>query len=321
MSAMPETRPVVVIGDLIVDELVETMPDGQRSITYPGGAGCNVAIDLVALGTPAILLAEVGDDPAGQELRRIVGERGVDLRPLSTSRPTGWATSSRIDGEPTYAFAGSVCDRRFAVSTEIAEELGPGRLLVVATFPFDDADQVDDLLALAADGGHRLMVDPNPRPQLLRDPAAFRTGFLRVAAESAVVKLSEQDHAVLDLPSSHEWCEGLFASGVEAVVVTRGAAGIRVDLPEGAAVEMRIPSGPPAVDAMGAGDAVLAVLAASVSEAGSPGEVVWPTVLDRAVAFAARIVAEPGGHSDVVPITPPPRARIPENAAPHPRTR
>ncbi len=302
MSVTSDTRPVVVIGDLIVDELVDQTPDGRRSVTYPGGAGCNVAIDLVSLGIPAILLAEVGDDPAGLMLRRVVGERGVDLRPLSESRPTGWATSSRVDGEPTYTFTGSVCDRQFVVSPEIAEELGRGRLLVVTTFPFDDSDQVDDLLSLVAGGGHRLMVDPNPRPQLLRDPAAFRAGFLRVAAKSVLVKLSQQDHATLGLPPIDEWYEELFTAGVEAVVLTRGAAGIRAYLPAGASVDVPIPPGPPAVDAMGAGDAVFALTAAAVAEADSPGEVEWPTALGRAVAFAATIVAEPGGHVDARPM-------------------
>ena len=301
MSVTPEKQPVVVIGDLIVDELVEGTPDGQRSVAYPGGAGGNVAIDLVALGTPAILLAEVGDDPAGHRLRRIVRERGVDLRPLGTSRPTGWATSSRIDGEPTYTFTGSVCDRQFTVGPDIAAGLGRERLLVVTTFPFDDAGQVDDLLALASGGGHRLMVDPNPRPRLLRDPAGFRTGFLRVAAESVLVKLSEQDHAALDLPPVEPWCDGLFTAGAEAVVLTRGAAGIRVNLRDGTSIETPAPPGPPVLDTMGAGDAVLAVIAAAVADAHSPRATEWWDAAARAVDFASGIVAAPGGHADARP--------------------
>lgn len=309
MSVTSDTRPVVVIGDLIVDELVDPTPDGRRSVTYPGGAGCNVAIDLVALGIPVILLAEVGDDPAGRELRRVVGERGVDLRPLGESRPTGWATSSRVDGEPTYTFTGSVCDRQFVVSPEIAEELGRGRLLVVTTFPFDDSDQVDNLLSLVAGGGHRLMVDPNPRPQLLRDPAAFCAGFLRVTAASVLVKLSQQDHATLGLPPIDEWCEELFTAGVEAMVLTRGAAGLGVNLAEGASVDAPIPPGPPAVDAMGAGDAVFAVVGAALAEASSVEEIDWARTIRRAVEFAGTIVSRSGGHAAARPLNPSPMSR------------
>jgi len=294
---------VVVIGDLIVDELVEETAAGRRSVAYPGGAGCNVAIDLVTLGTPAILLAEVGDDPAGHELRRIIRDRGVDLRPLGEPRPTGRATSSRVAGEPTYTFTGSVRDRRFTVSPEIAAGLGRGRLLAVTTFPFGDAGQVGGLLALIADGGHRLMVDPNPRPQLLGDPAAFRAGFLRMAAEARIVKLSEQDHSVLDLGPIDRWCDELFASGVEAVILTRGAAGVRVGLPDGAWIEMPGPPGPPVVDAMGAGDAVFAVIAAAEADATSPRDTEWRDTATRAVDFASGIVAAPGGHAGARPLS------------------
>ncbi|MFZ8396228.1 PfkB family carbohydrate kinase, partial [Staphylococcus aureus] len=59
------TGRVVVIGDALIDELRDD--EGVRE--FVGGAALNVAVGLSRLGVPASLIAMVGDDAAGDQIR------------------------------------------------------------------------------------------------------------------------------------------------------------------------------------------------------------------------------------------------------------
>lgn len=292
----------IVIGDLLVDELVDEGPTGRRTVRYAGGAGLNVAVDLVALGGSALLVAEVADDAAGAHLRRVARARGVDLHCVGDPDATGWATSERVNGEPRYAFRGAVCDRTLRIDDDLDAHLGAERPVVVTTFPFDDAAQVDALLGWIIRRGHRLVLDPNPRPGLIRDHGEFVRGFLRLAAAAVVVKVGQDDLALLGLTATDEWWPSLHASGVIALVVTEGAAGLRMVPGSGPVTRIAVPAGARAVDTMGAGDAVTAVLAHTVARTLHPSPDDVAAALRDAVAFAADIVMAPGGHVDARPL-------------------
>ena len=86
---------VVVIGDALIDELRDE--SGVRELV--GGAALNVAVGLQQLGVPAVLIAMVGRDDAGDHIRSYLADYGVELiettSPLGTSR----AVSTRVNGE------------------------------------------------------------------------------------------------------------------------------------------------------------------------------------------------------------------------------
>jgi ribokinase len=67
-------RPVVVVGDLMVDvvawasaPLAHASDTPAQVTTHPGGGGANVAARLAELEVPVLLVARVGDDAAGRE--------------------------------------------------------------------------------------------------------------------------------------------------------------------------------------------------------------------------------------------------------------
>jgi D-beta-D-heptose 7-phosphate kinase / D-beta-D-heptose 1-phosphate adenosyltransferase len=81
-------RRVVVLGGVLLDEWHFTEPDRlcreapaplvtlRRRQDCPGGAG-NAAVNLAALGAYPVLVAAVGDDPAGERLREALRAAGV----------------------------------------------------------------------------------------------------------------------------------------------------------------------------------------------------------------------------------------------------
>ena len=99
-----------------------------------------------------------------------------------------------------------------------------------------------------------VVLDPNVRPQAIRDPAAFRARLERVIARSHLVKVSEEDVAWLDPGSTtSDAARALLARGASAVLLTRGAAGATV-LTDGR--QTPIDAVPTKVaDTIGAGDA------------------------------------------------------------------
>jgi D-beta-D-heptose 7-phosphate kinase/D-beta-D-heptose 1-phosphate adenosyltransferase len=84
-------RPVVVVGDVPLDEWRFTDPQRlcreapapvvrlRRREDAPGGAG-NTAVNLAALGACPVLVAPLGDDPAGERVRAALARAGVTVR-------------------------------------------------------------------------------------------------------------------------------------------------------------------------------------------------------------------------------------------------
>lgn len=84
---------VFVVGDVMLDQFIwghvaRISPEApvpvvefERESFIPGGAA-NVARNLTALGAEADLFGAIGDDDAGQSLRRLLAEHGVGCRGL-----------------------------------------------------------------------------------------------------------------------------------------------------------------------------------------------------------------------------------------------
>jgi len=92
---------ILVVGDVMLDQFLwgkvsRISPEApvpvveiQRESYFPGGAA-NVARNLRALGASASVMGVVGDDPAGETLRSLLQEGGVDTSGLlvDEQRPT-----------------------------------------------------------------------------------------------------------------------------------------------------------------------------------------------------------------------------------------
>lgn len=278
------TGRVVVIGDALIDELRDET--GVRE--FVGGAGLNVAVGLSRLGVPASLIAMVGDDEAGEQIRRYLDEYDVELLASRSEHGTSRAVSTRsAGGEPEYVFNEAAQNRRVSYGDVERAAIAAAPMVVVSCFPFDDREQTDLLIDATASPSTPLAIDPNPRSGMLHDRAEFVRGFEKAASGALLVKVGEDDaHLLYDAPLE-QLREKLIGLGVGAVLATYGAGGAAIDA-GGTSVSRGISDLPGRiVDTMGGGDAVLATTAALVRDRLPETAQEWDAVLSRAMDVAA----------------------------------
>lgn len=275
---------VVVIGDALIDELRDET--GVRE--FVGGAGLNVAVGLSRLGVPASLIAMVGDDAAGEQIRDFLAEHGVELLASPSEHGSSRAVSTRSPGgEPEYVFNDAAQNRRVRYGDAERAAIADAPMVVVSCFPFDDAEQTRLLMDATASPSTPLAIDPNPRSGMLHDRAAFVQGFERAASGALLVKVGDDDAQLLYGGSLDDLRVRLVGLGVGAVLATYGAGGAAIDA-AGTSVARGISELPGRIiDTMGGGDAVLATTVALVRDRLPVDAQEWDAVLTRAMDVAA----------------------------------
>ncbi len=288
------TARVTVVGDALIDELRD--PRGTRE--FVGGAALNVAVGLALLGEQATLVAMLGDDEPATRIRSFLEDYGVRLVESPSARGTSRAVSDRADGEPRYVFNEAAQHRRLRFDDATRTSLDEADLVVVSCYPCDDDEQVDLLLAAGREPQRRLVVDGNPRSGMLHDRDRFLANFERTAAQSMLVKVGDEDAALLLGAPLEEFVARLrrVANGDgPAVLATAGRAGAAThhgDLEVRAGI-VDLPG--PVVDTMGAGDATLAAIVHRIAVDGLPdGADAWSSALQDAMTIAAATVRHEG---------------------------
>ncbi|MEV5069292.1 hypothetical protein MRBLMI12_000862 [Microbacterium sp. LMI12-1-1.1] len=275
---------VVVVGDALIDELRDD--HGVRE--FVGGAALNVAVGLAQLGVPATLVAMLGDDEPASRVRRYLADFGVDLIATPSLIGTARAVSTRSGGgEPVYEFNEAAQQRRIRFGDAERRALADADLVVVSCLAFDDAEQAAELADAIGEAGASVAVDPNPRTGMLHDKAEFVRGFEQLAAGAALVKVGEDDAALLYGDRLDALRARLVDLGARAVLATEGAAGATIEA--GDVVVTRPISNLPGriVDTMGAGDAALAATVAALVESTPADADAWEAVLQSAMDAAA----------------------------------
>ncbi|CAM5701022.1 carbohydrate kinase family protein [Streptomyces canus] len=281
MSARPELADhpaVVVAGEALVELTPVRTADGAAAFQpRPGGSCLNVAAGLGRLRVPTALLARISDDHFGDLLRAHLAASGTRLThvlPASSDPTTLAAVHLREDGLAAYSFhANGTADRGLlpehlaalpdggALPAGTALHLGSLGLLLEPL-----ASTLDRLIRREA--GRRLVsLDPNVRPGLVTDRAAYLRRFAEWVALADVVKASHEDVAWLHPGESYEAvAERWLASGAGLVLITFGSQGAwaigrdaRVHVP---APAVRV------VDTVGAGDAFTAGVLAHLHHTG-----------------------------------------------------
>ncbi|WP_306232278.1 PfkB family carbohydrate kinase [Agrococcus beijingensis] len=280
------SEPVAVVGDALVDEV-----DGASIV---GGAALNVAVGLARLGVPARLIAMVGDDAPGRLVREHCARHGVELVATAAGQGTAVATAVRDGGTMRYEFNDAGLGR-FVDLAGLERLLAAAPLVVVSCLALEHEAQVAPLVALPR-SRERLLLDPNARPAYLREPGArerFAAGLDLLASRALLVKASDEDAELVYEEHVDDSATRWIASGTGAVAITRGPAGARIVTGDGW-VDALVPSlEAPIVDTIGAGDAVLASLTASVMHRDHEGG--WAGPLGRAMAVAAATTRSAGG--------------------------
>ncbi|WP_127473017.1 PfkB family carbohydrate kinase [Microbacterium sulfonylureivorans] len=278
------TARAIVVGDALIDELRDD--NGVRE--FVGGAALNVAVGLSRLGVPATLIAMVGDDEPGSHIRSYLADYGVDLVATTSPLGTARAVSTRTGGgEPEYVFNEASQRRRIRFGDAEQKAMADAAIVVVSCFAFDDAEQTADLAAALAAAGAPVAIDPNPRTGMLHDKDAFVRGFESLATGAALVKVGEDDAALLYGQPLDSLRSRLVDLGVAAVLATEGASGATIEA--GDVVVTHPVSTLPGriVDTMGAGDAAFAATVEAVLDREPSGEDEWAEVLRAAMDVAA----------------------------------
>lgn len=279
-------RVIVVGGEALID-LVPAA--GGMLLPRPGGGPYNTALALGRLGAPAAFCSRVSTDGFGETLLAGLRAAGVDLSLVERGpEPTTLAVASvGADGSAAYGFyTEGTADRLFSLPAALppaARALALGTCSLVLE---PGASAYEALLRRESDRGLLTLLDPNIRPALIPDPAAYRERFLSWLPYVRVLKLSEEDARWLG-GGTEAW----LAAGPSAVVVTRGAAGLSVTTRDGE--HHSVPGCRVEVaDTIGAGDTVNAALLHRLTV--EPGAPDWPAVLSYAARAAALTCTHPG---------------------------
>lgn len=288
---------IVVGGEALID-LVPVAQLPGALLPRPGGGPYNTALALGRLGAEVAFCSRVSADGFGESLLSGLRAAGVDLSLIQRGpEPTTLAVPSLApDGSAAYGFyVEGTADRLFTLPPVLPDGVRALALGTCSLLLEPGATAYEALLRRESERGLLTLLDPNIRPALIADPAAYRARFLGWLPHVSVLKLSEEDAAWLG-GRVHDW----LAAGPSAVVLTRGAGGLTVWTREGA--EYSAPSyRVSVVDTIGAGDTVNAALLHRVS--GTAGPVDWPGVLAYAAHAAAltctRAGAEPPYASEL----------------------
>lgn len=267
---------VLALGDVMLDEYVwgevrRISPEApvpvveiRQRTAVPGGAA-NVAAGVVALGGSALLCGVVGADAAAGVVREAAVRAGVDVAGLAvdSGRPTTTKTRViahaqqvvRTDAEDRSPLAAEVEDRLVDWARERVGEADAVAISDYAKGVVSDRVAAAVIEAARA-AGRPVVVDPKGLRYEKYRGATLITPNADDAARAANVHLEGEGDLV---EAARRLAE---ASGGARLLVTRGAAGMSLF---GDGEPLQIPAEARDVyDVTGAGDTVVAVLAAAL---------------------------------------------------------
>lgn len=284
--AQARDRRIVVLGDVMLDEFIwgnvtRISPEApvpvvniQRESTLLGGAA-NVLANIVALGANANVIGVVGDDSAAEKLRegvrRIGGAETVDALIEDVNRPTTIKLRIiahnqmvvRADREHGGPVNGKVEERIIATARKAIED---AHALVVSDY--DKGVITPRILAEvlpAAYGQIPVLVDPK-----IRNFDAYRPANLVTPNHHEALRLANLE---ADNDDTLQQAARLIRDRIacDAVLITRGERGMM--LMEAGAPPVSVETAAREVfDVTGAGDTVIATLAAALAAGASMTE-------------------------------------------------
>ena len=283
----------VVFGEALTDFIRE---DAQRWTAVPGGSCWNVARAAARLGAPTGYAGAVSHDLFGDEHVRLSRQAGLDLRFTQQVERPPFLAMVVSKHPPRYFFIGEdSADLNYDPARLPAGWLEEVEVVHFGCISLVREPHASRLVALAERvhaAGKRICFDPNYR-NLMDDPR-YPATLARMAALADYVKVSDEDLTGL-FPGAGEAAalERLRALAPRAaILLTRGAAGMRLLLPDREVLQPAFPV--PVKDTVGAGDASMAAWMTSLlADPDSPPEV----HVRFAAATAAVVCSHDGAYA------------------------
>ncbi len=276
--------PVLVVGDIMLDRYIwgkvrRISPEApvpvvkQTHITETLGGAGNVAFNLMSLGCPVTVIGVCGDDPKARALRALLTEKGiVDCLVVDPQRPT--ITKTRIMAQKQQILRlddelAAALDRETAEKVHQAVDgtITSCKAVIISDYGkgmFLDEALVQFIIGAARRQGVPVLVDPKGS-----DWQRYRgaSGITPNTAEFELVAGETTEMDETSLVASAEKIRRQFK--LEWLLVTRGAQGMC--LVDGQNAAELIPAQAREVyDVSGAGDTVIATMAATLAAGMTP---------------------------------------------------
>ena len=267
-----ENGKILVIGDVMLDrywhgETLRISPEAPVPVVNigeqqarPGGAG-NVAVNLAALGAKPVLLGAIGDDEAGDRLLEQLESFGIEHCLQRLAKQTT-ITKLRVLSQHQQLLRLDFEEQRLAADqgqliADFKRQLVDVNAVIISDYHKGTLHDAAGLIQLAKAAGVPVFVDPKG--------ASFS---IYHGADVLTPNRKEFEHIVGECDSEEELVNkaesALQANDLGALLVTRGGEGMSLIQRE------QVPFHQPAralevFDVTGAGDTVIAILAAAVA--------------------------------------------------------
>lgn len=303
---------VLCLGEILYDYLAQeagkSVENVNNWIAYPGGAPANVATALVKLGTSAGFIGCIGKDEAGQSLKQLLLDIGVNCQGIQEhpTAPTRQVYVTRsLEGDRAFAGFGDLPTDQFADAFLDADQLPvalfeQAQFLVIGTLELaypTTRKAIFRALDLANTYNLKVLLDVNWRPMFWPDPDAAIPLISQLWKTVDFVKLSREEAEWL-FNTSESGAIAHQLSSVEGVFVTDGEGMISYHFND---FEGKIPAFQVSVqDTTGAGDSFVAGLVHQLCQKGlnhlnSP--VAVQEVITYACAVGGLTTTQPGAIS------------------------
>jgi len=276
-------RKIVVVGDAIADrflygsiarvsrEAPVFILRHEQTQTIPGGAA-NCAVNLAALGAQVSLLAALGDDEAGRELRAKLQNAKVDASGLITSSAFNTTTKVRILAGQAHSTRQQVIridyedqpfsdsNTRQAVNEALEKAVRDADAVIISDYNYGVVDESVVALLREVSEKRKIPILVDSRFRL----ASFG-GFTSATPNEDEVEnlLGEKVESSPQLEKSAEVLRQKL--GYKALLVTRGSQGMMLLENGGAPLHIKAVGAASPVDVTGAGDTVIATFTLALS--------------------------------------------------------
>lgn len=266
---------VLVVGDVMLDEYVwgdvrRISPEAPVPVveitrrSYAPGGAANVAAGVIALGGVAAIIGVTGADAAGDRLRESLQAEGIDVSGLliDTTRPT--TNKTRFIAHAQQVVRADEEDRRSLdeglgarLTSNVEARLGVSDCVVLSDY---GKGVVTDAVARSVIRAARAALTP-----VVVDPKGLR--FTKYAGATVItpnhLELAQAAHVQISSDAELVAAAEQLADECQAnLLVTRGSAGMSL---VGVSGRLDVPARARDVfDVTGAGDTVVAVLAAAL---------------------------------------------------------
>jgi fructokinase len=259
---------ILACGEALIDMVPRTLPEGETVfLPCPGGSPYNTAIAISRLGTPAAFLGRLSTDFFGETLINRLVQNKVRTGLIARSGETSTLAFVKLEkgGEPQYVFYTEGSADRSLTQADLPASLPPDvRCILFGSISLTMEPVASSIEALIRREGKRredapvISLDPNVRPFMIPDTAAYVKRFEGWAACSTIAKVSEADfdfiYPGLGLEKS---LERILSLGPCLAVTTLGPKGALALLKrrDGTVIRVTAPVvDVPVMDTIGAGD-------------------------------------------------------------------